>query len=72
MFDETGIVADNEFGHATVPWSDYVKWKENDHLFLLYVSDPVFHIVPKRYFGGADDVEKLRQILKAQIGSSAT
>ena len=71
MFDEAGIVVDNELGHATVPWSDYVKWKENDHLFLLYVSDPVFHVLPKRYFSGADEVEKLRQILQAKIGSSA-
>jgi len=70
-FDESGFSAANEFGSGITPWSDYVRWKENDHLFLLYISDPLYHMVPKRMFSKTDDVDQLRQILLTNIGRSA-
>lgn len=68
---ESGIQVENEVGQATVPWTDYAKWKENDRLFLLYLSDPVFHLVPKRFFSNVEDVSDFRQLLLTQIGASA-
>jgi len=70
-FGDAGLSAENEIGNATTPWSDYTKWKENEHLFLLYVSDPVYHMIPKRLFNDSDDVSQLRQILSASVSRDA-
>lgn len=70
-FNDAGLEAENELGHATIPWTDYVKWKENDKIFLLYVSDPMFHMIPKRLFSDPRDVENLRGLLQTHIGKSA-
>jgi len=70
-FDEFGFSAENELGRSTTPWSDFVKWKENDHLFLLYISDPLYHMVPKRLFSDAGNADRLRQLLLTNVGRDA-
>ena len=67
-FDDTGLSAENEMGQGTTPWADYVKWKENERLFLLYISDPFFHMIPKRLFDDPGDIERLRKIFSEKIG----
>ena len=70
-FADTGVSIELEQSHGEVPWSDFLKWKENDHLFLLYVSDPLFYMLPKRLFESAGDVDGLREMLRSYIGPSA-
>jgi hypothetical protein len=65
---ESGLLAENETGKATVPWSDFIKWKEGNGAFLLYVSDDMFHIVPKHFFQSEADVGAFREILAAKVG----
>jgi YcxB-like protein len=65
---EPGLLGENETGQATVPWADFLKWKEGNGAFLLYVSDDVFHIVPKRFFQSANDIAGFREMLAAKIG----
>ena len=31
-------------------WTDFVNWKENERVFLLYYSDVLFLVVPKGAF----------------------
>lgn len=43
------LVSTGQFGHAERPWNIFHKWRENDKLFLLYVSDIQFVLIPKRF-----------------------
>lgn len=47
LTDETSS-SHNEFGEGCLPWGTFVKWEENEKLLLLYRSDVLFHMLPKR------------------------
>lgn len=51
-----------------MPWSDYLKWKKNDHLILIYLSDCVYHMLPRRMFVDQSEFEKLGDLLTKKIG----
>ena len=38
----------NEFGASHLPWDSFVKWKEDKEMLLLYRSDVMFQMLPKR------------------------
>ena len=63
------IVSENERGSIKTKWSEIVKWKENDQLFLLYISDVMFLIFPKRAF---PDQHELSRFQDALNGRAAT
>lgn len=65
---EGGLLAENETGQFTLPWSDFRKWKEGNGAFLLYVSDNIFHLVPKHFFQSHADIVAFRDLLKAKVG----
>ena len=48
-------------------WSDYLKWKEGKSVFLLYMSDNLYQLVPKRFFASEADIERFRDILTRKI-----
>lgn len=52
-------------GHARRPWTDFVTWRENQNLFVLYYADNLFAIVPKRAFAEPNAVETIRGYLQA-------
>ncbi len=47
----------NEFGVTHLPWKDFVKWKENGEMLLMYRSDTMFHLLPKRLLPKTDDIQ---------------
>jgi hypothetical protein len=49
------------------PWSDYLKWKEGDDAFLLYMSDNMYQVVPRRFFDSASDVDTFRALLEKNV-----
>jgi len=49
-------------------WSDYQKWIEGPDQFLLYQSDVLFVIIPKRSVSRSDD---LRGILRDKVRRTA-
>jgi hypothetical protein len=55
----------NDYGAGSMPWKDFVKWKENRDLFLLYRSDIIFNMVPKRLFSTESEIDYVRERLKA-------
>jgi ABC-type nickel/cobalt efflux system permease component RcnA len=65
---EAGLLAESETGQATVPWSDYLTWKEGNGAFLLYESDDMFHVVPKHFFQSQTDIAAFRDMLAAKVG----
>ncbi len=49
-FSEKGMKLTNSFGHSERVWSHFVKWKEDEQGFLLYHSEQMFNLIPKRFF----------------------
>ena len=58
-----GLKASNEFGSSLRPWSHFIRWKENNELFLLYHSDVMYSIVPKRFLTDPGQIETIRNYL---------
>jgi len=46
----------NEFGESHLPWDSFVKWREDKEMLLLYRSDVVFHMLPKRLLRSDDEL----------------
>lgn len=49
------------------PWGDYHKWREGRAMFLLYFSDTLYQMMPKRFFSEPDDVDKFRTLLQQHV-----
>jgi hypothetical protein len=56
------IVMTAKSGFATRPTREFVKWVDNSKIILLYVSDGLFHFVPKRAVS-----EEFRAALMAEL-----
>jgi hypothetical protein len=61
---ETGMFISNELGNGTRPWANFTQWKENEKLLLLYHSDVMFSIIPKRVFSDPQQVETVKAFLE--------
>ena len=66
-WDSQVLTCRNATGESRIPWSDFVRWKENERLFLLYVSDVLFQLVPKQIFPNQDAVTAFRRVLAEHI-----
>jgi hypothetical protein len=64
---ESGLTVTTENGEGALPWSDFLAWKESDKLFMLYVADGLYHIVPKRFFAQAADIDNFRAMLRRLV-----
>lgn len=60
------VVAEN--GQVTLVWSDFVKWKKNKKMILLYQSDALAHLIPLRAFSTDGDCRQVEELLKAKLG----
>ena len=63
-FTDTGMNTTNELGNSTRPWAHFVKWKENKDLLMLYHSDVLFSMIPKRFFADPQQVETVKSFLE--------
>jgi hypothetical protein len=61
--NEEGLKFSNEYGNSLRPWDHYTKWKENNELILLYHSDLVYSIIPKRFVTDPSQIEKIKNYL---------
>ena len=68
-WDDRGITFRSAAAHSTIAWEDYVKWKENDRLLLVYLADRLFQIIPKRVFASSADEQDFRRHLP-RIGTN--
>ena len=62
-----GLNCSNEIGKSSIPWSNFLKWKENKNLFLIYHSDVIFQMLPKRLFKDLDELNSFRLVLSSNI-----
>ncbi|QCI67240.1 YcxB family protein [Phreatobacter stygius] len=47
-WSEAGLKATNVSGEWLVPWTDYLKWSEDDRVVLFYQAPRLFQMLPKR------------------------
>lgn len=64
---DTSLRAETEGAAAVKPWTDYLKWKAGKSVFLLYMSDDMYQIVPKHFFASDDDLVKFTELLREKI-----
>jgi len=64
---EEGLQFSTEGISGTKAWSDYVKWKEGGSGFLIYMSDNLYQVVPKRFLGSESDVNAFRELLRSKV-----
>lgn len=64
---DAGLETQTEHSHGMKPWSDYHRWKEGKAIFLLYISDNFFQLIPKHLFANDADIASFRAILQAKI-----
>lgn len=47
---DQGILIESEYGDARMPWGGFRKLRQNQNLMLLYESDRLYRLIPKRCF----------------------
>jgi len=65
---DDAVLTKSENGEARLAWDYFSKWKEGKDLFLLYQSDVMFHMVPKRCFASPEEMTQFRKLLLEKIG----
>jgi len=48
QISEAGIHSENSLGQGTRPWNMFTKWKEDQKIMMIYHSDVMFSMLPKR------------------------
>ena len=66
-WDAATFTCRNANGETRTPWSDFIRWKEDDGFFLLYHSDVLFQTLPKRVFADAEAVAAFRRLLEQHV-----
>ena len=61
-FTEGGMSAFSSIGQSALAWDYLLTLKEGKLLFLIYQTDNLFHIFPKRFLAGPDSVAQLRNV----------
>lgn len=59
-WDDSGLHVVTALGQARRPWSHFTGLDEDAHTILLYHSDAMFELIPKRWFAEAAVLDLLR------------
>jgi hypothetical protein len=62
------VISESTRGRWANEWTDFLKWRENERLFLLYTSDAAFMMLPKRAFKDAEQVADFGSLVREKIG----
>lgn len=66
-WDDQGVFLQAEDYQEKIRWADLSKAKENRTLLLLYPSDHLFHVFPKRSFNNPEQFADFRSHVAALI-----
>jgi len=67
LAEDQGLQFSTSDASGIKAWSDYVKWKEGKHCFLLYMSDRLYQVIPKRFLGSEEAVSEFREIVRRKV-----
>jgi hypothetical protein len=70
QFTEDQLLISAPNHRAELQWPAISRWKENHHLFLLFLAPTRYFFVPKRYFSSQGDIEAVRRMLTERIPPS--
>ena len=62
-WDDEGVSLSGAHGNSRLAWGEFHRWAENDRLVLLFQSQMLYNIVPKRVLT-AEQVDDLRSKLQ--------
>ena len=63
-----GISFAHAHGSGVMPWGHIHKWVESKDLFLVYHSDALYNVIPKRYFQPPASADEFRAALMQHAG----
>jgi hypothetical protein len=66
-FTETGLEMRGEDGASRSDWSRFVKWKQSQEMFLLYMQPALFLCIPLRVLSPEQQSE-LASLFEKQVG----
>jgi hypothetical protein len=69
-YDGDGVRWESAVTTRRLPWHYYVRWAEDARYFLLYQSDWTLEVLPKRFFGGDEQISAFRDLLGERITRS--
>jgi hypothetical protein len=64
---ETGVTFETEGYQEFKQWQHYLKFRETQEIFLLYYSESLYHILPKRLFTHVSEIDRLRNLLQKNL-----
>ncbi|ARU56118.1 hypothetical protein OLMES_2045 [Oleiphilus messinensis] len=65
-WDQNRVIMVGEYGESSIPWSNFVKYRENEDLILMYYSDALYNLVTKRSFDSLEELDQFRNFLSKQ------
>jgi amino acid transporter len=67
---EEGVAVRMATSVTNMTWAHFVHFAESAGLYLLFVSKTAAHIIPKRAFGSAAEMEWFRGVAQARAGKA--
>ena len=68
--NDDGVCIESSNAKGLIPWSDILKWRENEDYILIYLMPRLYHIVPKSVSNEGFDVTLLINRLNINVGKS--
>jgi hypothetical protein len=65
--NDAGVVVDSGHSRSEIGWPAFRRYLETPALFMLYVSEFSFHMIPKRAFADEAQIEEFRDLLRRHI-----
>lgn len=67
---EEGIHVVTPTSESDMKWATFVRYLESDEIFMLFIADLLFVVVPKRAFG-LGEVDEFRNLLCRKIAAKS-
>jgi len=61
---DEGYGIKNDYGSGKIPWKDFLKWKVDKKIILLYRTDNMFNMVPRRLLADESQAQYIIDLLK--------
>jgi len=70
-FSPNGYIVSDAKCSGNIDWDAVPRAAESKYSFHIFLTKSIFHTIPKRCFKHADDVVRLRDLLKHSLGGKA-
>lgn len=64
--DDNGLRSSSDVSSGDTKWGAFVKFRETPNLFMLYLGERVFRVIPKRAFSTLQ-LEEFRGLLRTKL-----